>query len=161
MRFDGKNHAQRASAFKLNELSGVTTPAHNGATVTIFKSADVTYAYNPKDGEPKLPIDDAAHVGAAIAALGPKGFRGNRVEIPEADRAGVIARVRAAWRKFHPDLDDDEMPETIRKFGDVFKGVFNDELTRVIREKNVRLLTQPIWDTIWTDAQIIIPSLRD
>ncbi|AXH72106.1 MAG: hypothetical protein [Siphoviridae sp. ctdc_1] len=37
MRFDGKSNKQRAKAFKLTELSGVTTPAHTGADVTIFK----------------------------------------------------------------------------------------------------------------------------
>jgi len=160
MRFDGKNNPQRAKTFKLTEVSGVTTPAHTGADVTIFKSADVTYAYTPEDGEPKLPINDAAHVGAAIAALGPKGFRGNKVEIPEADLPGVIARVRAAWRKFHPDLDDDEMPETIRKFGDVFKGIFVDELDRQSRQQNMYLRMQPVWDTIWQTENVLRRSIE-
>lgn len=60
-------------------------------------------------GEP-----DPAIVGAAAAALGP-GYRGNKVEIPEADRAAVVARVRAAWSKANPDKKPEDMPEGIRK----------------------------------------------
>lgn len=160
MRFDGKSNKQRARTFKLTELSGVTTPAHTGADVTIFKAGAV-YAYNPKDGEPKLRIDDAAHVGGAIAALGPKGFRGQKVEIPEADLPGVIARVRAAWRKFHPDMTDEDMPQAIRKFSDVTKSIFTDELDKLVREKNMYLRTQPVWDTIWTNEQALRESIEE
>lgn len=60
-------------------------------------------------GEP-----DPAIVGAAAAALG-SGYRGNKVEIPEADRAAVVARVRAAWSKANPDKKPEDMPEGIRK----------------------------------------------
>lgn len=60
-------------------------------------------------GEP-----DPAIVGAAAAAIGP-GYRGNKVEIPEADRAAVVARVRAAWSKANPDKKPEDMPEGIRK----------------------------------------------
>lgn len=160
MRFDGKSNKQRARTFKLTELSGVTTPAHTGADVTIFKAGAV-YAYNPKDGEPKLRIDDAAHVGGAIAALGPKGFRGQKVQIPEADLPGVIARVRAAWRKFHPDMTDEDMPQAIRKFSDVTKSIFTDELDKLVREKNMYLRTQPVWDTIWTNEQALRESIEE
>lgn len=149
MRFDGKSNKQRARAFKLTELSGVTTPAHTGADVTIFKAAGEVYAYKPKDGEPKLRIDDATHVGAAIAALGPKGFRGNKVQIPEADLPGVIARVRAAWRKFHPDMTDEDMPAAIRKFGDMFKSAFTEAVAEEQAKRQVDLQTRAVWDTIW------------
>lgn len=164
MRFDGKSNKQRARTFKLTELSGVTTPAHTGADVTIFKAASddgAVYAYNPKDGEPKLRIDDAAHVGGAIAALGPKGFRGQKVEIPEADLPGVIARVRAAWRKFHPDMTDEDMPQAIRKFSDVTKSIFTDELDKIVREKNMYLRTQPVWDTIYQNEQALRESIEE
>ena len=56
---------------------------------------------------------DAAHVGAAIAALG-KGFRGKKVSIPQDARAGVKARVRAAWRKLHPDAKPEDLPSVLR-----------------------------------------------
>lgn len=74
------------------------------------------FAYTPSEDEPstwKLRIDDAHHVGGAIAALG-KGYRGEKVEIPAPDRAKVVAKVRAAWKKFHPDAKADEMPDALR-----------------------------------------------
>lgn len=70
------------------------------------------YAYVPDATSPntwKLRIDDAAHVGGAIAALG-KGFRGQKVEIPGGDRAAVVAKVKAAWLKFHPDKEAADFP---------------------------------------------------
>lgn len=71
------------------------------------------YAYTPSD-EPsswKLVIGDKAHVAGAVAALG-KGYRGNKVSIPEADLPGVKAKVRAAYKKFYPD---NEVPDVIKK----------------------------------------------
>lgn len=41
-------------------------------------------------------------IGMAVAALG-EGFRGQRVQIPAADRAAVIARVRNAWKKVNEE----------------------------------------------------------
>ena len=58
------------------------------------------YAYTPDD-EPshwKLDISDKEHAAAAKAALG-KGYRGNKVEIPEKDRKSVIDKVNIACRK--------------------------------------------------------------
>lgn len=75
------------------------------------------YAHVPDPSKPstwQLRIDNARHVGGAAAALGPEGYRGNKVEIPAADRPAVIRKVRAAWKKFHPDAPDDEMPEGLR-----------------------------------------------
>lgn len=74
------------------------------------------YAYVPDPMMPstwKLRIDDAAHVGAAIAAMGP-GFRGNKVELPSSAVAGVKAKIRRAWKKFHPDKMMADMPMAIR-----------------------------------------------
>lgn len=52
-------------------------------------------------------------VGMAVAALG-KGFRGNKVQIPEADRAAVMERVARAWKKVNPDLTEEDMPSVIK-----------------------------------------------
>lgn len=70
------------------------------------------YAYTPSDNvsEWKLRIDDATHVSAAVAALG-KGFRGNKVQIPEEDLPAVKRKVKAAYKKFHPDL---ELPDILK-----------------------------------------------
>ena len=54
----------------------------------------------------------ATQVGRAIAALGPGGFRGNRVQIPAADLSGVKAKVRRAWKQVHTDAD--EVPGVIK-----------------------------------------------
>lgn len=81
------------------------------------------YAYTPDDTPShwKLRLTskpggapDPGIVGAAAAALG-AGFRGKKVVIPSSDRAAVVARVRAAWRKANPDKPDEEMPAGIRK----------------------------------------------
>ncbi len=82
------------------------------------------YAYVPDPEKPstwKLLLWDspdgkmsAAQVGRAIAALGPGGFRGNPVEIPEKNLSEVKAKVRAAWKKANPDKQDADMPEAIK-----------------------------------------------
>lgn len=87
-----------------------------------FPASD--YAYVPDATKPstwKLRLTatpggdpDPGIVGAAAAALGP-GFRGQKVEIPDADLAGVKAKVRAAWKKANPDKSADEMPDAIKE----------------------------------------------
>jgi len=57
---------------------------------------------------------DPGIVGAAAAALSPGGFRGQRVDIPDADREKVVSKVRSAWRKANPDKEDSDMPDGIR-----------------------------------------------
>jgi hypothetical protein len=58
---------------------------------------------------------DPRVVAAAVAALGPGGFRGQRVEIPAEDLPAVIRRVRAAWKRAFPDRDPEEMPDVLRQ----------------------------------------------
>jgi hypothetical protein len=94
--------------------------ANNAATTTTKKEGSETlkadsYAYVPDPDKPftwKLRIDDAQHVGAAIAALG-AGFRGQKVDIPAADRASVKKKVKAAWLKFHPDKGEEDLPKVL------------------------------------------------
>lgn len=57
---------------------------------------------------------DPRIVGAAVAALG-EGFRGNKVAIPAADRAKVVARVRAAWLKANKDKSEEDLPAILKK----------------------------------------------
>ncbi len=74
------------------------------------------YAYVPDPEKPstwKLRIDDAAHVGGAIAALG-KGFRGQRVQLPAGALKSVKAKVRAAWLRFHPNKTRQDLPTILR-----------------------------------------------
>jgi len=75
------------------------------------------YAYTPDDTPSnwKLNIGDVRHVGGAVAALGPGGFRGKKVQIPEDALAGVKRKVLAAWRKFHPDAKPEDEPAHLSK----------------------------------------------
>lgn len=103
------------------------------------------YAYTPSDNvsEWKLRIDDATHVSAAVAALG-KGFRGNKVQIPEEDLPAVKRKVKAAYKKFHPDLElpdilkASEMVDMFTSFIEKFFGSSSKEdTTEVLNEEMV------------------------
>ncbi len=90
------------------------------------------FAYVPDAEKPstwKLRLWDSleeketpAQVGRAVAALGPGGFRGNRVQLPEDALAGVKRRVRAAWRKVNPDASDNEVPTVLKETSETDKG---------------------------------------
>jgi hypothetical protein len=58
--------------------------------------------------------ETVSQIGAAVAALGPGGFRGNRVQIPADDLPGVKQRVLQAWMKVHPDKDRDDAPAVLK-----------------------------------------------
>jgi len=73
------------------------------------------FAYVPTKFKPstwKLRIDSARHVGMAIAALG-KGFRGEQVDIPNDDLPAVKKAIRDAWKKFHPQVKDEDIPKVV------------------------------------------------
>lgn len=84
---------------------------------------DRCFAYVPDGGPPgarKLRLCDvdtgeldAGVVGAAIAAVG-KGFRGQTVDLPDGEMSKAKAKIRAAWKKLHPDAKDSEAPEAIK-----------------------------------------------
>lgn len=135
----------------LNEVSAVDEPANPLAKVCFSKAKEVPmkegypasdYAYVPDPQKPstwKLRLTseaggkpDAGIVGAAIAALG-VGFRGNKVQIPEADLSAVKDKVRTAWRSIHGK--DAELPRAIAKCSDGFifaKGDEFDEKTEIV-----------------------------
>lgn len=54
----------------------------------------------------------ARQVGMAVAALGPGGFRGNRVQIPANAMAGVKRKVLSAWRSVNGS--DKEVPSVLK-----------------------------------------------
>lgn len=51
-------------------------------------------------------------VGLAVAALG-KGYRGQRVQLPAADRPKVKQKVLRAWLSVHPDMDRGDAPRVL------------------------------------------------
>jgi len=85
------------------------------------------FAFTPDSDKPstwKLRLWDnleeretAAQVGRALAALGPGGFRGNRVQLPSGALRGVKRRVLAAWRKVHPDATRADEPAILKGYG--------------------------------------------
>lgn len=128
--------ARKMVNLSIEETSGVDHPAHLHEGWLVMKAAsseDVdkalaprktedgvaypaeAYAYVPDRESPstwKLRLWEdpeqkvtARQVGMAVAALG-AGFRGQKVQIPSEDLAGVKAKVRAAWKEAHPDGGD-------------------------------------------------------
>lgn len=96
------------------------------------------WAYTPDKTETstwKLNISDAVHVSGAVSALG-KGFRGNKVQIPEEDLPAVKRKVRAAYKKFHPDLD---MPDILKasEMIDMFSSFLDKFFTKASDEQVV------------------------
>jgi hypothetical protein len=133
------DNAQLTKEFKtfFNKAEGGKTDGGK-----VYPAGD--YAYVPNKEKPstwKLRLTatpgggpDPHIVGAAIAALGPAGFRGQKVEIPAQDRVGVIARVRAAWKKVHPDEGVDAMP-SILKDGNKEANKMNEEQIDSLNKK--------------------------
>jgi len=87
-----------------------------------FPATDYAYVPDPKKPSTwKLRLTstpggdpDQRIVGAAVAALGP-GFRGQKVQIPSDDLAGVTARVRSAWLKANPDKGKEDLPKVLKE----------------------------------------------
>lgn len=117
------------------------------------------WAYTPDKEETstwKLNISDATHVSGAVAALG-KGFRGNKVQIPEDDLPAVKRKVRAAYKKFHPDLDmpdilkASEMLDMFSSFIDKFFTKTSDE--QVVEEVNEEMVSyEVVYEPLVKDA---------
>ena len=59
--------------------------------------------------------ETALQVGLAVAALGPGGYRGNRVQIPAADLPAVKRRVLRAWLKVHEDDSREDAPDVLKE----------------------------------------------
>lgn len=102
-----------------------------------LSSSDYAYVPDPqKSSTWKLRIDDAAHVGAAIAAIG-KGFRGQKVDIPSSDMPSVKKKLRTAWLKFHKDKTEKDLPDILRNESTSEKG----EKKTMNREETINWLT--------------------
>jgi hypothetical protein len=107
----------------IKSLEKAAGKTEGGAT---FPAGDFAYAPDPsKPSTWKLRLTsspggppDPRIVGAAVAALGPSGYRGNRVEIPANERAAAVARVRAAWLKANPGKGEKDLPDAIKKSND-------------------------------------------
>lgn len=84
-----------------------------------FPASDFAFVPDPeKPSTWKLRLTETpggeptpAQVGRAVAALGPGGFRGRRVQIPRGEMPKVKRKVRAAFRQANPDR---ELPPVLR-----------------------------------------------
>lgn len=132
------------SDLNLNEVSTVDDGDNPLARIMLYKRGAFKtefgrqfpmgdYAYVPDPTKPstwklRLTADpgggvNARIVGAAVAALGPTGFRGRKVQIPSKDLPKVKAKVLAAWKSLHPDAK--ELPASLTKMNAVEeKAVF-------------------------------------
>jgi|GEM_PF-357724 len=62
------------------------------------------------DGKLKL---DPEQLGKAVAAFSPGGFRGQKVDLPEADRKAVLKKIRSLYIN-QLKVKEADMPETLR-----------------------------------------------
>ena len=108
---------------ELQSLSKATTKRENDQD---FPAAAFAYVPDPeKSSTWKLRLwntleskETRAQVGAALAALSPGGFRGQRVQIPAADLAGVKRKIMTAWLKTHPDETRADAPAVLKTSDD-------------------------------------------
>lgn len=122
------------SDLDLDEVALVDAGANDKANIMLFKRGAFKteygrqfpmgdYAYVPDPKKPstwklRLTADPGAGVnarivGAAVAAVGPTGFRGRKAQIPNKDLPKVKAKILAAWKKLHPDAK--ELPASLTK----------------------------------------------
>lgn len=146
---------RRLKKLHITRVDRVDDPANPDARIVLFKSATFAKATKREDGQdfppqafayvpdPESPStwklrlwDDltqretAAQVGRAVAALGPGGFRGNQVQLPDADRPQVVAKIRAAWRRVNdPDRD---LPEVLKTHDERVGATMADEPTNIL-----------------------------
>lgn len=94
--------------------------------------------------------------GAAVAALGPGGFRGQRVQIPAGRRQRAIARLRTAWlrarRRAGTEVTRDDLPRVLK--GDSMR--LFDRLIGALRSSGVDPddgLRKRLFDEVRADTQ--------
>lgn len=115
------------------ELVGKALRAVGLKAVTKTEGSDSfpagAYAYVPDPEKPstwKLRLEETpgkltvAQIGRAITALQPGGFRGQKVDIPAGDKAGIISKINTAIGKV---TADDEQKTNLRDRLDAVKEV--------------------------------------
>lgn len=113
----------KRDATKGGDLMADPMKTENGVEFPASDYAHVPDKHHPSTWKLRLTSEpggkpDARHVGAAIAAVSPEGYRGEHAEIPEDKMDGVKERLRAAWKEANPDKDEADMPGHIQKSDD-------------------------------------------
>ena len=171
----------RLRKLRIDRVALVPKGANQEAHVLLYKAADTkrengqdypaaAYAYVPDSQSPstwKLRLVETpggaptpAQVGRALAALGPGGFRGNRVKIPSADLAAVKRRVLAAWRATHDRKE--EVPAVLKNDYGMHGHEEDDEgppMTLEERQQSRALWQQ--WGPLWRDFCETVGEIMD
>jgi hypothetical protein len=134
---DGTEEAERARAHASELLEAAKTEGGKAYPPEAF-------AYVP---DPKTPSgwklrlwsnpeskETADQVGRAVAALG-SGFRGQKVDIPEADLPKVKARVLAAWKKVNPDKKEADVPAQLKEAGFMSYNDIRQRLSTALKSR--------------------------
>lgn len=114
------------------------------------------YAYVPDPSQPstwkvrlwETPSKKAtpSQIGRAMASMG-KGFRGEKADIPQAARAEVMAKVRAAWKSVHPGNAQKLMPTRLA------------EATAQDFQQIIELVSDAIDDALGVDSDVYAPGM--
>lgn len=124
-------------------------------------ASDDDYAYVPDGGnksERKLYIGDATHLAAAITALAPGGFRGQRVEIPPDAKAGVMRRIKAKINALSDKDQRDHLLERLKSaVGEIAIGVSEFRLSTPDFTFKGAVPDVPLAPGVDYDALIAIP----
>jgi hypothetical protein len=108
------------------------------------------YAYCPDPEKPsdwKLRLQDKTHkvtraqLGAAAAAFSPGGFRGQKVQIPEADVSEAKRKIRSAYKSL--DVADDDIPKWVKEANE-FRDYIYESVSIDITEATAELLAKGI-----------------
>lgn len=91
---------------------------------------------------------------AAATALGPSGFRGQRVQVPSGTRDAVIRRVRAAWLRARRDRDvtRDDLPAVLKGRLEMFDRMV-EAITKWAGRAPDRELRKRLFDEVRQDSQ--------
>ena len=90
---------------------------------------------------------------AAATALGPSGFRGQRVQLPSGTREAVIRRVRAAWLRARRDRDvtRDDLPAVLKGRLEMFDKMV-EAITKWAGKAPDRELRKRLFDEVRQDS---------
>jgi len=160
--------ATRLRKLRIDAVALVPRGANQEARVLFYKAATKreqeqdfpasAFAYVPDPTSPSTwklrlvetpgGVPTAAQVGRAVAALGPGGFRGQRVQIPAAALAAVKRKVLAAWRATHEA--GMEVP-TVLQQDSVVKQEPDEHQLQTLEERQQERQLWTRWTALWDD----------
>jgi hypothetical protein len=70
-----------------------------------------------------------------------KGFRGKKAQVPDAARPGVMANIKRAWKKFHPNAKPDETPSMVQNAADLPEETTETPTMALTPEQKTQIIT--------------------